>query len=158
MRSARSNTALGSLSALGAVLVLWYILTHADDGLRLSLPRLVFDVDKQLSRRGYTSLIAIGDSYTDNGHDRPAQYSGASMRPNGGFGRRWSDGPVAVEYVAEALMLPLHDYAYGGAGIDLDLPGSPKLPVPDTQEQVKVYQRESLRLVRPSAAFARPIP
>lgn len=68
-------------------------------------------------------VYAFGDSYTDNG----AGYGATRMMMAHGVNaavakpgklywqERWSNGPVSVEVMANALNLPLSDYAIGGA-------------------------------------------
>lgn len=49
----------------------------------------------------YSSLVAIGASYTDNAHPRAAEYA-SSLRqyyPYDRYGGRYSNGIVAVEYM-----------------------------------------------------------
>lgn len=65
----------------------------------------------------YSSILAFGDSISDNGvygqyADPAATYTSSS--DSYGY-RRYSDGPVWVEYLAQDFGLPLLDMAYGGA-------------------------------------------
>ena len=65
----------------------------------------------------YSQIVAFGDSLSDNGNVFAATKAGL------GFGipvapywnGRFSNGPVAVEVMAQTLGLPLVDYAFGGA-------------------------------------------
>lgn len=61
-----------------------------------------------------TSVVVYGDSLSDNGNLYAA--SGGTQPPSPPYyaGRR-SNGPVAVEYLAQALGVPLHDFAWSGA-------------------------------------------
>ncbi len=69
----------------------------------------------------YSSIVAFGDSLSDNGN-----FAAISNTASGGLVTfpslpfayapgRFSNGPVAVEYLANALGLGLFDYAVGGA-------------------------------------------
>jgi phospholipase/lecithinase/hemolysin len=58
----------------------------------------------------FDSLIVFGDSLSDNGNTFAA--TGFPPFP---YAQRFSNGPVAVEYMAASLGLTLQDYAYGGA-------------------------------------------
>lgn len=61
----------------------------------------------------YSGLYAFGDSLTDNGN--LFALTGGLSPASPYVGGRFSNGPVAIEYVAASLGLTLHDYAYGGA-------------------------------------------
>ncbi|MDO9095779.1 MAG: SGNH/GDSL hydrolase family protein, partial [Rubrivivax sp.] len=69
----------------------------------------------------YSGIVAFGDSLTDTGNFT-ALASGLSFGlvnfPSPAFGYaqgRFSDGKVAIEYLAESLSLNLTNYAVGGA-------------------------------------------
>jgi phospholipase/lecithinase/hemolysin len=58
-----------------------------------------------------TSIVVYGDSLSDNGN-----LFGASGQPAAPYwDGRFSDGKVAVEYLAALLNVPLHDFAWAGA-------------------------------------------
>ena len=60
----------------------------------------------------FTSVIAYGDSLSDNGN----LYQVAGRPPSPPyFNGRFSNGPVAVEDLAAAVGAPLFDFAWGGA-------------------------------------------
>lgn len=59
----------------------------------------------------FSRLIVFGDSMSDNGNVAAA----TGFYPPAPYANRFSNGPVAVEYMASALGLPLIDFAYGGA-------------------------------------------
>ena len=61
----------------------------------------------------YTQVIAFGDSLSDNGNLYSASYGLVPTYPY--WQGRFSNGEVAVEYLASELGVPLTDYAYGGA-------------------------------------------
>ena len=61
----------------------------------------------------YDRVFAFGDSLTDNGNFFAA--TGGAFPPPPYFAGRFSNGPVAVEYLAAGLGATLHDYAYAGA-------------------------------------------
>ncbi|KAM0747335.1 hypothetical protein T439DRAFT_383462 [Meredithblackwellia eburnea MCA 4105] len=101
----------------------------------------------------YSTLIAFGASYTGavvqhNAHSRADQYA-SSIRnyfPYTLGGGRYSNGPVAVEYMAMSNTTPplnankatikLIDYAYGGAEIDNSLVSG---SVPASKDQISQY-------------------
>lgn len=58
-----------------------------------------------------TSVVVYGDSLSDNGN----LFGTIGYPPSPYWNGRFSDGPVAVEYVASALGVPLVDFAWGGA-------------------------------------------
>ncbi|WP_348762441.1 SGNH/GDSL hydrolase family protein [uncultured Salinisphaera sp.] len=68
-------------------------------------------------------IVAFGDSYSDNGAGYAAtramvahDVTDARAKPGPDYWRqRWSNGPTAVEVMADTLSLPLADYAIGGA-------------------------------------------
>jgi phospholipase/lecithinase/hemolysin len=75
----------------------------------------------------YSSILAFGDSLSDNGNAD-------------GFGfTHFSNGPVWVEYLAGHLNVPLLDLAYGGATTDWDNPAA-HLSYTGLQWQVDRYQ------------------
>lgn len=71
----------------------------------------------------YAHLYAFGDSYSDNGAGESftrtlaaQKVKDAQQLPGSLYWRgRWSNGPTAVEGLAQALKTPLTDYAIGGA-------------------------------------------
>ncbi|WP_428503955.1 SGNH/GDSL hydrolase family protein [Roseateles sp.] len=62
----------------------------------------------------YSRVIAFGDSLSDNGNFYRAT-GGAVPQPGNYFQGRFSNGPVAVEHLAQGLGVSLQDYAWGGA-------------------------------------------
>ncbi len=65
------------------------------------------------SASAFSQIVVFGDSLSDTGN-LAAKFGGAlpaAPYVNG----RFSNGPVAVEVMAQTLGLPLHSYAYGGA-------------------------------------------
>lgn len=67
----------------------------------------------------FDSLVVFGDSLSDNGNAGAltANYFPPSVNPPGVYyyPGRFSNGPVAAEYMATALGATLHDHAVGGA-------------------------------------------
>lgn len=65
-------------------------------------------------RGGYpfSKLVAFGDELSDNGNGSYAHGITGSPANVYGFGT-WTDGPVAVMYLADLLGVPLTDYAFG---------------------------------------------
>ena len=62
----------------------------------------------------YSRLIAFGDSLSDNGNFFQAT-GGAVPQAGNYFQGRFSNGPVAIEHLAQGLGVTLQDYAWGGA-------------------------------------------
>jgi phospholipase/lecithinase/hemolysin len=69
------------------------------------------------SAHAYSQIVAFGDSLSDNGNVFAASKSvlgfGVPTAPY--WNGRFSNGPVAVEVMAQTLGLNLVDYAFGGA-------------------------------------------
>ena len=59
----------------------------------------------------FSSVVVFGDSLSDNGN----VFAATGFFPPAPYAQRFSNGPVAVEYMASALGLPLVNYAHGGA-------------------------------------------
>ncbi|GAA6009582.1 hypothetical protein JCM10207_004111 [Rhodosporidiobolus poonsookiae] len=98
----------------------------------------------------YTAVVAVGASYTDNGHARDAKYAG-SLRdyyPYNKYGGKYTNGQVAVEYMVQSTLSPalkyqaggikLVDYAYGGSVIQNGLAGTSS-SWPAAKDQVATY-------------------
>ncbi|WP_339436565.1 MULTISPECIES: SGNH/GDSL hydrolase family protein [unclassified Pseudomonas] len=76
-----------------------------------------------LGATSYDHLYAFGDSYSDNGAGEALttrlatqKVKDAQALPGPLYWKgRWSNGPTAVEGLADALNIPLTDYAVGGA-------------------------------------------
>jgi phospholipase/lecithinase/hemolysin len=92
--------------------------------------------------------VAFGDELSDNGNGSYAH--GITGNPANVYGSgTWTDGPVAVTYLAEMLGVPLVDYAFGGccggsafgATIDNAYTSSPAqwagAPVPSVHQQIR---------------------
>ncbi|MHB8482705.1 MAG: SGNH/GDSL hydrolase family protein [Nitrospiria bacterium] len=83
---------------------------------------------------GYSQVVSFGDSLSDNGNLYQLIDSQTPFIPNDGqpplpyFFGRFSNGPTAVEILAENLKLPLQDYAVGGAKTGPDLTPPPAGP------------------------------
>jgi cholinesterase len=75
-----------------------------------SLPALLLPL-ASATAAPYSSVVVYGDSLSDNGNFFAA--TGVPGAPY--FGGRRSDGPVAVEYLASSLGVPLLDFAWIGA-------------------------------------------
>jgi len=66
------------------------------------------------ARAGYTTVYAFGDSLSDNGNVFAAT-GGAVPQAGDYHAGRFSNGRVAVEYLADGLGASLVNYAHGGA-------------------------------------------
>ncbi|KAH8881697.1 hypothetical protein GQ53DRAFT_832196 [Thozetella sp. PMI_491] len=66
-------------------------------------------------RSGYpfTRLVAFGDELSDNGNGSFAHGITGDPATVYGFGT-WTNGPVAVSYLADLLSTPLADFSFGG--------------------------------------------
>ncbi|KAK3068877.1 hypothetical protein LTR53_013218 [Teratosphaeriaceae sp. CCFEE 6253] len=67
----------------------------------------------QRSTYPFDRLVAFGDELSDNGNGSYAHGITGDNSNNYGFGT-WTDGPVAISYLADLLNAPLTDYAFGG--------------------------------------------
>ncbi|NVZ22739.1 SGNH/GDSL hydrolase family protein [Pseudomonas costantinii] len=84
---------------------------------------LTLSASAALGASHYDHLYAFGDSYSDNGAGEAftsklvvQQVKDAQELPGALYWKgRWSNGPTAVEGLAQALKTPLTDYAVGGA-------------------------------------------
>lgn len=84
---------------------------------------LTLTVSTAFGAPGYDHLYAFGDSYSDHGAGETftrtlaeQKLENAQELPGPLYWKgRWSNGPTAVERLAEALKIPLTDYAIGGA-------------------------------------------
>lgn len=66
----------------------------------------------------FSSLVVFGDSLSDNGNFYQATGAaiGINLPQSANYANgRFSNGAVAVEYLAQGLGVSLHDYAFGGA-------------------------------------------
>lgn len=75
-----------------------------------------------MAHAGFSSLVVIGDSLSDNGN--VSALTGGAIPPAPYVGGRFSNGPVAAEAMAGALGIGLHDFAFGGAKTGTDLAGN----------------------------------
>src|SRR5262245_6310055 len=63
--------------------------------------------------RDYTEVIVFGDSLSDPGN--LFAVTGGAIPPSPYFEGRFSNGPVWAELLADALDVPMRNYAFGGA-------------------------------------------
>ncbi|MDE2402347.1 MAG: SGNH/GDSL hydrolase family protein [Burkholderiales bacterium] len=95
------------------------------------------------AQAAYSQIIAFGDSLSDNGNlfsrTQPALGAGIPAAPY--FNGRFSNGPVAVEVMAQTLGVSLVDYAYGGAltGVSNRIPLPGLLDNTGLQGQVNAF-------------------
>ncbi|PPR06184.1 hypothetical protein CVT24_000726 [Panaeolus cyanescens] len=85
----------------------------------------------------YTRIVAFGDAYSDSGvHNGSSPSPAFLVPPSTSAGGRPSNGPVWVEYLANANGATLRDYAVNGAIVDAtQYPGTTVPNVPDFIEQ-----------------------
>jgi len=99
----------------------------------------------------YSSVIAFGDSLSDNGNYYRLVDKLTPLAPQDGspplpyFYGRYSNGPVAVELLAANLGLTLHDFAVGGATSGLTNE-DPRFPRSGVLGQVEDYVAANERL------------
>ena len=99
----------------------------------------------------YSSVIAFGDSLSDNGNYYRLVDKLTPLAPQDGspplpyFYGRYSNGPVAVELFAANLGLTLHDFAVGGATSGLTNE-DPRFPRSGVLGQVEDYVATNERL------------
>lgn len=90
----------------------------------------------------YSALVVFGDSFSDNGHTRPAEYQKFLSSPPS-FDGRLSDGLVWDEFLAQNLSVDFNitflNYAYNGAHIKNNLSIFPYPLPPDTSTQIQLY-------------------
>ncbi|GAA5926076.1 uncharacterized protein JCM15063_005200 [Sporobolomyces koalae] len=99
----------------------------------------------------YSAVVAVGASYTDNGHPRSSQYSGSLRQyyPYNKYGGKYTNGKVAVEYMVDSSVSPslksnrgnnlvLQDYAYGGSVVQNGLGGT-GANSPAAVDQISTY-------------------
>ncbi|OQO04336.1 hypothetical protein B0A48_10947 [Cryoendolithus antarcticus] len=65
------------------------------------------------SSYAFDHIVAFGDELSDNGNGSYAHGITGDPANVYGFGT-WTNGPVAVQYLAGLLNMPLFDYAFGG--------------------------------------------
>lgn len=78
---------------------------------RVSALAIPADTQQELSKRSaypFTKLVAFGDELSDNGNGSYAHGITGDPANVYGFGT-WTDGPVAVSYLADLLGVPLTD-------------------------------------------------
>ena len=75
--------------------------------------RAISDISTKRSAYPFNRLVAFGDELSDNGNGSSAHGIAGDPESIYGFGT-WTDGPVAVQYLAGLLDVPLTDYAFGG--------------------------------------------
>lgn len=80
---------------------------------------LLITAASSMAVAGYSSIVAFGDSLSDDGNVFALSHGLFPPSPPY-FKGRFSNGPVAVEYMAGALGLQLTDFAFGGAKTGTD--------------------------------------
>ncbi|HPR07016.1 MAG TPA: SGNH/GDSL hydrolase family protein [Denitromonas sp.] len=91
-------------------------------GIRHLGAALVLTAACTMANAGWSSLVVIGDSLSDNGN--VSALTGGALPPAPYVGGRFSNGPVAAEYMAASLGIGLQDFAHGGAKTGVDIVGN----------------------------------
>ncbi|GAA5910020.1 uncharacterized protein JCM6883_000524 [Sporobolomyces salmoneus] len=98
----------------------------------------------------YSAVVAVGASYTDNGHKRDSKYSSSlrNYHPYDKYGGKYTNGKVAVEWMVDSSVSPalprggslpvLQDYAYGGSVVKNGLSGT-SANSPAAVDQIATY-------------------
>ena len=77
----------------------------------LSMLLIILVLSASALAQSINQVVVLGDSLSDNGN-----FYNLTGRPGAPYWQgRISDGPVAVEYLAQSLGVPLKDFAYAGA-------------------------------------------
>ncbi len=97
----------------------------------------------------YSALYVFGDSLSDNGNITDPN----SRPPLPYFDGHFSNGPVAVEYMASNLGVPLYDYAVGGATTGISNPDVPSMPNSGVMSQVDAFTASHPLGVDPNALY-----
>ncbi|GAA6036406.1 hypothetical protein JCM8097_001705 [Rhodosporidiobolus ruineniae] len=122
---------------------------HRRERRKLELEERAVNPKRQTTAAYYSAIVAVGASYTDNGHARASEYAG-SLRdyyPYNKYGGKYTNGQVAVEYMAQSTLSPalkqsaavkLLDYAYGGSVVQNGLSGTGS-SWPAAKDQIATY-------------------
>ncbi|KAF2708818.1 carbohydrate esterase family 16 protein [Pleomassaria siparia CBS 279.74] len=107
----------------------------------------------------FTSLVAFGDEFSDNGNGSYAHGITGDPATVYGFGT-WTNGPVAVSYLSTLLSTPLTDYAFGGCcggssgGASFDNAYTQAgAGAPSLVDQIANYSSTGYRGIKQSLAF-----
>jgi phospholipase/lecithinase/hemolysin len=112
---------------------------------------MMFGAANTFARPGLSSVVVFGDSLSDNGNyyrlvdDLTAHVPQDGAPPLPYFFGRYSNGPVAVELLAQKLEVPLDDHAVGGALSGLGNE-DPRFPQAGVLGQVQDYVTRHRRL------------
>lgn len=121
--------------------------------IRLALAAVAFAAAS--SAQAYSQIVAFGDSLSDNGnlHTLMAQFN-VNTPASPYFDGRFSNGPVAVEVMAQQLGLALDDRAYGGATTGTgNKTATPILDATGMTSQVGKYLSEKSNAVDAEALY-----
>jgi phospholipase/lecithinase/hemolysin len=99
----------------------------------------------------YDSVVVFGDSNVDNGNLAAAGAAlGVVVNPPPNYGGRNNNGAVVVEYLANDLGIPLHDYAFSGATTGT---GTAFGIIPNTLTQITDYLSANRGHADPNALY-----
>jgi len=126
---------------------------HARTSLRLALTAAALAAAS--SAQAYSQIVAFGDSLSDNGnlHALFANF-GVDTPAAPYYQGRFSNGPVAVEVMAQQMGLALDDRAYGGATTGTgNKTATPILDASGMTSQVNQYVTEKSNAVDADALY-----
>ena len=105
----------------------------------------------------FKQIVAFGDELSDNGSGSSAHGVAGDPETIYGFGS-WTNGPVAISYLAQMMGLPLTDYAFGGTnggstiGATIDQAYTPTA-VQSVVQQIGNYSSSGSKGVKTSMQF-----
>jgi phospholipase/lecithinase/hemolysin len=117
----------------------------------ISILTMVFALCTSLAANAsqYSALYVFGDSLSDNGNITDPTYRPTSPYANGLF----SNGPVAAQYLATSLGVPLFDFAVGGATTGAGNPDVLSMPNSGVLSQVNAFAGAHLSGVDQNALY-----
>ncbi|KAL7752989.1 hypothetical protein RI367_001440 [Sorochytrium milnesiophthora] len=100
----------------------------------------------EASPQSIRRVVVFGDSLSDNGNGT-YKLTGERFPSTPYFEGRFSNGPVWVDYLANALAVPVSSYAHGGATVlGAGEAGMPGVQVPSIRDQVQAFLQQNQSL------------